>query len=232
VATPPAPPVAAPQPIAAPAPPLVDDGDEIDLTGALNALSRTGVSIPEALEEATSIPSARATAGPGAGAPVESAAPATVVADDEVELEAVFEDLRNEAVDDMVELPPPEQSERLLSMAETYQAAGMYEEARAALETVANDSRFRFRAAAALGQLAWQQGQADTALRWLELANEAPAPSPEAGRAVMYELAERLEQTGDTTRALSVFLELLAEQDDYRDVRGRVERLGRVQADH
>jgi hypothetical protein len=48
---------------------------------------------------------------------------------------------------------------------------------------------------------------------------------------LMYELGEKLEQTGETTRALAVFLELLGEQADYRDVRQRVDRLSRVQAE-
>jgi lipopolysaccharide biosynthesis regulator YciM len=107
----------------------------------------------------------------------------------------------------------------------------MFDEARAALEQVATDSRYRFRAAAALGRLFWQQGDADASLRWMELASEAPAPDREAGRALMYELGEKLEQTGETTRALAVFLELLGEQEDYRDVRQRVDKLSRVQAE-
>jgi hypothetical protein len=39
-----------------------------------------------------------------------------------------------------------------------------------------------------------------------------------------------LEDAGETTRALAVFLELIAEATDYRDVSARVERLTRVQA--
>ena len=131
----------------------------------------------------------------------------------------------------MVEMAQPDQSLRLLSMADTYQAAGMFNEARAALEQVAGDSRHRFRAAASLGRLFWQQGDADASLRWMQLASEAPAPDPEAGRALMYELGEKLEQTGETTRALAVFLELLGEQEGYRDVQQRVDRLSRVQAE-
>ena len=149
----------------------------------------------------------------------------------EDDLERVFDGLRSQAAGDMVEMSQPDQSLRLLSMAETYQSAGMYDEARAALEQVASDSRYRFRAAAALGRLFWQQGDADASLRWMELASEAPAPDREAGRALMYELGEKLEQTGETTRALAVFLELLGEQEDYRDVRQRVDRLSRVQAE-
>jgi Tetratricopeptide repeat len=250
----------------APAKPVAD---EIDLTGALDALAR-GVSLGDVLDEAdpngasahadddaddgdddnghadvagatthaTPTPSEHGEHGDadttafvadsivGAGGQVTQANGAA----DDVDLEQVFDGLRAEAADDMVEMTQPDLSARLLSMAETYQAAGMFEEARAALEQVSSDSRYRFRAAAALGQLFWQQGDPDGALRWLELASEAPAPDPDTGRAVMYDFGEKLEQTGDTTRALAVFLDLLAEQGDYRDVRERVDRLTRVQA--
>ncbi len=172
-------------------------------------------------------------AGPVAGAAGKSAKDAAHAngAGEETDLERVFDGLRNQAAGDMVEMAQPDQSVRLLSMADTYQAAGMFEEARAALEQVASDSRHRFRAAASLGRLFWQQGDADASLRWMQLASEAPAPDPEAGRALLYELGEKLEQTGETTRALAVFLELLGEQEGYRDVQQRVDRLSRVQAE-
>lgn len=215
------------------------DDDEIDLTGALNALAKNGVSITEALDAAMP-PPAIAVAGQAdrkkdaaqsnAAQSNANGAGAAAGANDETDLEAVFDGLRNQAVGDLVEMAPPDQSLRLLSMADTYQAAGMFDEARAALEQVAGDSRHRFRAAASLGRLFWQQGDADASLRWMQLASEAPAPDPEAGRALMYELGEKLEQTGETTRALAVFLELLGEQQGYRDVQQRVDRLSRVQA--
>jgi hypothetical protein len=235
------------------------DDTEFDLTGALNALAKNGVSISDALDAVLPPPAAvgggggqadqksgglpagaaaltpagvgaAAGTGAGTGAPGKDAAHGNGAAGDEVDLEQVFDGLRNQAAGDMVEMAQPDQSLRLLSMADTYQAAGMFDEARAALEQVASDSRHRFRAAASLGRLFWQQGDADASLRWMELASEAPAPDPEAGRALMYELGEKLEQTGETTRALAVFLELLGEQEGYRDVQQRVDRLSRVQA--
>lgn len=232
---------------AKPAAPAKPVADEIDLTGALDALAR-GVDLGDVLEEADPdgvhgdddaehdehehYADEQVAAGPAhAPAPAQPVAQVaqTNGAPDDVDLEQVFDGLRAEAAGDMVEMAQPDLSARLLSMAETYQAAGMFEEARAALEQVSSDSRYRFRAAAALGQLFWQQGDPDGALRWLELASEAPAPDRDAGRAVMYDFAEKLEQTGDTTRALAVFLDLLADQGDYRDVRERVDRLTRVQ---
>src|SRR5581483_10136011 len=103
-------------------------------------------------------------------------------------------------------------------------AAGMIDEARGALEQASQDPRFRFQALAALGRL-YKRNDAPEALRWLERAAEASAPSADEGRALLYDLADTLERTGEGTRALAVWLDLLADQEDYRDVRGRVDRL-------
>jgi tetratricopeptide (TPR) repeat protein len=179
-------------------------------------------------------------AGAGASAPVFDAAAnlyrgaeddePTGGDGDEDDLESVFEGLRERAADSLAEMPQTDQSLRLLGMADTYQAAGMMDEARAALEQAAADPRYRFRAALALGRLFWREGRASDALGWLEQASEAPAPTPDDGRAVLYELAEKLEETGENTRALAVLLDLVAEQEDYRDARARIERLVRLQA--
>jgi tetratricopeptide (TPR) repeat protein len=149
---------------------------------------------------------------------------------DEDDLESVFEGLREQAADSLAELPQTDQSLRLLGMADTYQAAGMIDEARGALEQAAADPRYRFKAALALGRLFWREGRAGDAIGWLEQASEAPAPTPDDGHAVLYELAEKLEETGENTRALAVLLDLVAEQEDYRDARARIDRLVRLQA--
>ncbi len=47
---------------------------------------------------------------------------------------------------------------------------------------------------------------------------------------MLYELADGLEQAGETSRALAVFIELQADTADYRDVAERVDRLAKVQA--
>ena len=65
---------------------------------------------------------------------------------------------------------------------------------------------------------------------WLDIASEAPAPKVDEHRSALYELADALETTGEHTRALSVLLDLVAEQSDYRDARARIERLSRVKA--
>ncbi|MAG71880.1 MAG: hypothetical protein CL471_16565 [Acidobacteria bacterium] len=63
---------------------------------------------------------------------------------------------------------------------------------------------------------------------WFERAAEAPAPSVDEGRSVIYELGDLLERTNENARALSIFLELQADAGEFRDVAARVERLSRV----
>jgi lipopolysaccharide biosynthesis regulator YciM len=117
-----------------------------------------------------------------------------------------------------------------MKLARTYLEMGMIEEATASLETAARSPRQRFEAASMLGRLFRDQGDVARAIEWFEHAAEAPAPGVEDGRALLYDLGVALEEAGETTRALSVFLELQAEASEYRDVADRADRLARVQA--
>jgi tetratricopeptide (TPR) repeat protein len=112
----------------------------------------------------------------------------------------------------------------------TYRDMGMLAEAIAELELAVRAPRFRFEAAGLLGRLSVQRGDLPSAIEWFERAAEAPAPSADAARGLLYELGDALEMGGESARALAVFLELHAEAGDYRDVGRRVERLSRVQA--
>jgi len=116
-----------------------------------------------------------------------------------------------------------------LKLARTYLEMGMSAEAIGALETAARSPRHRFEAGAMLARLYRHQQDLPHAIEWFERAAEAPAPGAEAGRALLYDLGSALELSGDTARALAVFLELHADAGDYRDVAARVDRLGRVQ---
>jgi tetratricopeptide (TPR) repeat protein len=115
-------------------------------------------------------------------------------------------------------------------LALTYQDMGMVEDAIAALEMAARSSRQRFDAASMLGRLHLEQQRLNKAVEWFERAAEAPAPTPDAGRALLYDLASTLEAAGENSRALAVFLELEAESGGYRDVHVRIDHLSRVQA--
>ena len=115
-------------------------------------------------------------------------------------------------------------------LALTYHEMGMPEDAIKALESAAKSPRQRFDAASMLGRLLLERGETGHAIEWLERAAEAPATTPDAGRALLYDLAKALESGGEQTRALAVFVELESESRGYRDVAGQIERLSKVQA--
>jgi tetratricopeptide (TPR) repeat protein len=115
-------------------------------------------------------------------------------------------------------------------LALTYRDLGMVEDAVKALEIAARSPRQRFDAAALLGRIYLEQGNRTSAVEWFERAAEAPAPTQDASRALLYELGETFESIGERSRALAVFMELESESGGYRDVAGRIERLSKVQA--
>ncbi len=106
----------------------------------------------------------------------------------------------------------------------------MTDDAIKALEVATRSPRQRFDAASMLGRLYLERKDIEHAIEWLERAAEAPAPTPDAGRALLYDLAKVLESAGEQSRALAVFVELEAESGGYRDVAGQIERLSKVQA--
>jgi tetratricopeptide (TPR) repeat protein len=117
-----------------------------------------------------------------------------------------------------------------LRLALTYRDMGMIDDAIQSLERASRSSRQRFEAASILGRLHMDRGERSRAVDWFERAAEAPAPTADAGRALLYDLADVLEAVGEAGRALAVFGELDADVPGYRDVAARIERLGRVQA--
>ena len=116
-----------------------------------------------------------------------------------------------------------------MTLARTYIEIGMLDEAIASLQTAVRSPRQRFEAAAALGRVYERRGDPALAIEWFERAAEAPAPTPDEGRELLYDLGVLLDGAGETSRALAVFLELQADAGDYRDVPARIDRLARVQ---
>lgn len=127
-------------------------------------------------------------------------------------------------------MPVGDHAARSFRVGQTYTAANMVKEAAEAFEKAARDPRYRFRSAQALARLFRKQQMLEQALEWLDIAAEASAPSVDEHRTALYEWADALEASGETTRALVVLLDLVAEQGDYKDARARIERLSRVQA--
>jgi len=142
------------------------------------------------------------------------------------ELDPSFTDIHRE----LSQQSGADASAQHMTIARAYIEMGLTEEAIPALRTAAKSAVLRFEAASLLGRLHKQRGETADAIEWLERAAEAPAPSVDDGRALLYELGTTLEDTGETARALAVFLELQAEGGDYRDVRVRAERLAGSQS--
>lgn len=141
-------------------------------------------------------------------------------------LDQVFKQMRDEVGRGSAEEVAAEQ----YRLALTYRDLGMAEEAVKALEEAARSPRQRFDACSLLGQMYLERGEQARAVDWFERAAEAPAPTVDAGRALLYDLAQTLETVGESARALAVFVELESESGGYRDVAGRIDRLSKVQA--
>ncbi len=140
-------------------------------------------------------------------------------------LDQVFRGIR----DDSSRQTNEEASAEAYRLALTYHEMDMTDDAIKALEVATRSPRQRFDAASMLGRLYLERKDIEHAIEWLERAAEAPAPTPDAGRALLYDLAKVLESAGEQSRALAVFVELEAESGGYRDVAGQIERLSKVQ---
>ena len=119
-------------------------------------------------------------------------------------------------------------AEQHYKLALAYEEVGMANEAMKELQAAVRSPRRRFEAAAMLGRLSRDGGRVNEAIDWFERAAEAPAPSIDASRKLLYDLGDALEVAGEHSRALAVFLELQTESGTYRDVGRRIERLTRA----
>lgn len=142
---------------------------------------------------------------------------------------ASLDEIFAQARDNVARQLGAEQAAEQLKLGKTCIEMGMVGEAVKALENAARSPRHRFEAASALGRLHRQRNEVPQAIEWMERAAEAPAPSAEDGRGLLYDLGVTLEEGGENARALAVFLELLADAGSYRDVQKRVARLSRVE---
>ncbi len=85
--------------------------------------------------------------------------------------------------------------------------------------------RYRFKAAAELARIHRDVGRVPEAIEWLERAAEAAPVATDESRELLYNLGLLLSESGESDRALAVFLELQADAPDYRDVAMRIGRL-------
>ncbi len=140
------------------------------------------------------------------------------------DIDGVFEQMRGEASRQTGDAQ--EQYTRGMALVQ----AGSLDEAAEALQAASRTPRLRFRAASALAGIYRSRSQMTQAIEWFERAAQAPAPTPEEGHQLLYDLAETLESVGETARALAISMELQADAGDYRDTAARIDRLAKVQA--
>jgi tetratricopeptide (TPR) repeat protein len=165
----------------------------------------------------------KAQPAPAKAPPAAPAAPAKPKTESVVQ---AFKSISNETDRKSIEEAAAEQ----YRLAVTYVEMSMPDDAIKALELAARSPRQRFDAASMLGRLYLERTDHEHAIEWLERAAEAPAPTPDAGRALLYDLAQALETVGEHARALAVFVELESESGGYRDVAGQIQRLSKAQA--
>jgi tetratricopeptide (TPR) repeat protein len=141
-------------------------------------------------------------------------------------LDDVFADMREEATRSFATNNPDQE----LATGLAFYRAGQLDLAVPRLEAAARAAENRFAAAATLGRVFLERGEAWHAIEWFERAAEAAAPTPADGHRLLYELADALEGAGEVARALAICLELRADAGEYQDVSIRVDRLVQVQA--
>lgn len=133
-------------------------------------------------------------------------------------LQSVFNNLREQARQSVDETAAHEHFDRAqYHLQDGNEAAAMVE-----LRTAAEAPTLRFAAAAQLGRLHVSRGEMADGIEWLERASQSPPVSPDEGLAVLYELADALQQQREAERALAAFTALNARRRGYRDVAARV----------
>jgi len=232
-------PIEPPGPRAAIPDPLISGDDdtvmlemaEIDLSTALSGLISPGPVLPPnfgetsagssgAIDESSDVP------GPAGASPDAQAVTETIAAEPaSADIEDIFAQMRAKSAREQQASAALQQYEQALQFIEQ----GLDKEAIAALEASARVPMMRFKAAARLGRLLIDRGDLNEGVEWLERAAEAPAPSPDEGYDLLYELAGALEAQGESARALAILMELDAEAEGYRDVRTRIMYLSRAQ---
>jgi len=213
------------------APPLPSARDEhfdlgpnaIDLKSILGEIEPSPPATAHAASESVEVDLSIVLSDIRGAAKTPAAAPAGEGAPGDID--QVFAQLRDEASRRAAMETAEAEYKRALEL----EQSGNLEECVRALQAAARAPRLRFAAASKLGRIFRQGGQTHPAAEWLERAAQAPAPTPDEGHALLYELAEVLEQEGEVARALAVCMELQADAGSYRDVGERIERLMKVQ---
>jgi len=198
--------------------PADEENVEVDLSVDLDGINAGRQSAP--------IAPARPAAHPEIGVDADDEAEPESEPYKENDLDSVFAQLRSDASRRSTGDGAEQQMKHGLAL----QAAGNIDKAIEAFEMASRSPRHRFQASLCVGRIYREREQLPQAIEWFERATQAPSPTPEEGFTLLYELADALEASGETARALAVCIELHADAGDFRDVKARVARLNKVQA--
>ncbi len=163
-------------------------------------------------------------ARPSKPAPKPEAEPEPEETFAENDIDSVFAQMRSKAS----RASGGEGAEEQLKEGIALRQAGKIESAIRAFEMASRSPRHRFQASVFLGRMYRDKDQVAKAIEWFERATQSPAPTPDEGHMLLYELADALEATGEVERALAICMELQADAGDFRDVKARLSRLAKV----
>jgi tetratricopeptide (TPR) repeat protein len=191
-----------------------EENVEVDLSIDLDGINEERKNMPAPVPFTPKPAAARPETAPPAEAPQKN------------DLDSVFAQLRTEASRRTTGDGAEEQMKQGIALSQ----AGKLDQAVQAFELASRSPRHRFQASVYVARIYRDRDQLAKAIEWFERATQAPAPTTDDGFELLYELADVLEATGETARALAVCLEILADADDFRDVKARVQRLSKAQA--
>jgi tetratricopeptide (TPR) repeat protein len=106
-----------------------------------------------------------------------------------------------------------------------YKEMGLSDDALAEFHIASRTPELYREACSMLGLCHWDRGETEEAIRWYRAALDAPGSEEDRLSGLRYELADRLEQTGDVRGAYDQFVQVLREEPGYRDVDRRVAAL-------
>ena len=145
---------------------------------------------------------------------------------EEADLDSVFGTMRTQSAKRSGLDDAEKEYKRGLSL----RTAGDIDGAIQAFEKAARAPKLRFGTSRLIARLYRDRKNMAKSLEWLERASQAPAPTTDEGYQLLFELAEALEEAGESARALAVCMELQSEAGSYNDVDKKIDRLTKVQS--
>jgi tetratricopeptide (TPR) repeat protein len=106
-----------------------------------------------------------------------------------------------------------------------YKEMGLSDDALAEFHIASRTPELYREACSMLGLCHWDRGETEEAIRWYRAALDAPGGEEDRLSGLRYDLADRLEQTGDVRGAYDQFTQVLREEPGYRDVDRRLAAL-------